>query len=509
MSQPNPDVVSGRSFIRESIDDLIRGEQDLTTALLDTAPCLIVILDRAGRIIHFNRVCREVTGYAFEEARNRRVWDFLLPPEQTESVKAVFENLIQEGPGVADLSLYPHTYENEWITKAGEPRLILWSNKSLRGDDGRIVAVMGTGLDVTERRKAEDALRASEKRYRLLVDHASVCIKELDRDGRIISMNPAGVRMLGAGSEAEVVGRRFVDCVSTAERTRINGLLNRAFGGELSEFEFAAFCRQKDLTLTSTLIPIRGLDGSVEKVMGITQDVTERNRTRARLVEQESLAQLGEMAAIVAHEVRNPLAGIRGSLEVIGPRLPAGSRAKTEVESLVHRVDGLNEMLEDLLSFSRPQSPTLVPIALETLLRDAVEVLKQDGPVMDVTVEMSGDMPLVRGDGEQLTRVFLNLLLNGVQAMDAPGQIRVRSRVSSGRCEVDFCDQGRGIPPELGDKVFEPFVTTKHRGTGLGLAIAKRTLEAHGGSIRLLATGDTGTTVRIALPLDRTAPSTA
>jgi len=115
----------------------------------------------------------------------------------------------------------------------------------------------------------------------------------------------------------------------------------------------------------------------------------------------------------------------------------------------------------------------------------------------------------VRGDGEQLTRVFLNLLLNGVQAMDAPGQIRVRSRVSSGRCEVDFCDQGRGIPPELGDKVFEPFVTTKHRGTGLGLAIAKRTLEAHGGSIRLLATGDTGTTVRIALPLDRTAPSTA
>jgi len=219
------------------------------------------------------------------------------------------------------------------------------------------------------------------------------------------------------------------------------------------------------------------------------------------------LVQLGEMAAVVAHEVRNPLAGIRGSLEVIGPRLPAGSRAKTEVETLVHRVDALNEMVDDLLSFARPQPPVVAPVSLHTVLQSAVEALKQDGHAKQVTVEVSGESPLVRADGEQLSRVFLNLLLNGVQAMEAGGRIHVSSRVLGDRCSVDICDAGRGIPAELGDKVFEPFVTTRHRGTGLGLPIAKRTLEAHGGDLRVVATGERGTTVRVTLPLDRSQAS--
>lgn len=150
-----------------SADELSNWDHRLVRTVLNTAPCLIIVLDRDGRIVRFNRTCCELTGYTFDEVRGRRVWEFLLPPEQIERVGAVFQSLVSEPPGAVDFSAYPHAYENEWLTRKSDRRLILWSNDAIRNARGEVTAVMGTGLDITDRKELQRRLavvRTQEQR---------------------------------------------------------------------------------------------------------------------------------------------------------------------------------------------------------------------------------------------------------------------------------------------------------------------------------------------------------
>jgi signal transduction histidine kinase len=225
----------------------------------------------------------------------------------------------------------------------------------------------------------------------------------------------------------------------------------------------------------------------------------ERRRAEAALRKQQALAQLGEMAAVVAHEVRNPLAGIRATLQVLSTRLPA--KDQPTVSSLYARIDALNEMTESLLLFSRPRAPRLEPLALTPLLREAAGLLRGDGRWARVQVELSGEDACVHADPLLLRGVFLNVLLNAAQAMGGSGTVRVRIASADGWCRVSITDAGPGIPAKVLERVFEPFFTTKHRGTGLGLAVVRRQVEAHGGEVTIACPPDGGTVVTVTLPL--------
>ena len=487
-------------------DELALWDHEFVTTVLNTAPCLIVVLDRDGRIVRFNQACSEHTGYAFEEVRGRAVWDLLIPAEQVEPVKGVFRRLVAEDRGAGDLHAYPHTYENEWVTKDGRRRSILWSNDCLRNDRGQIVAVIGTGLDITERKAIEEVLRASEARYRSLVEHASVCITELDLGGRITAMNAAGLRLLGLDDEREIVGRRSVDCVSEADRARLEAQLAGACAGESSELEVTTEYFARPLILFSSLIPVRGPDGAVHKIVSVTQDLTERKRAQTRLIEQESLARLGQMAAIFAHEIKNPLAGIRGALQIIGSRLPSEGREYVVLRDVVARLDSLSDLVQDVLTFAHPKRPRFAPVSLRALLENTLELARQDPVLAGLSVQVDGDSPTVNGDGAQLARVFLNLVLNAAQAMDGKGRIEVKVHAGDRRCDVFVKDAGPGIPTDIRHRLFEPFFTTKQRGTGLGLATAKRTVELHGGTIAVDSPPGGGAIVTVSLPTEGAGP---
>jgi signal transduction histidine kinase len=235
--------------------------------------------------------------------------------------------------------------------------------------------------------------------------------------------------------------------------------------------------------------------------MAIRYDITERKRTEELLRERAALARLGEMAAVVAHEVKNPLAGIRGALQVIGGRLPETSRDRAIVGDVVARLDSLNEIVQDLLVFARPREPRLSPVSVAELLEDTAALLRKDVAHAGVDVTISGDRPLIGADPEQLQTAFLNLLLNAVQASSSGDRIRVTIASDDGVCRVAIADSGPGIPPGTADKIFEPFFTTKHRGTGLGLPTARRVIELHHGSIAVDCPPGGGTVVTVTLPL--------
>ena len=237
------------------------------------------------------------------------------------------------------------------------------------------------------------------------------------------------------------------------------------------------------------------------KFTGILHDLTARVQMEGQLREQASLAKLGEMAAVIAHEVKNPLAGIRGVMQVMGRRMTAGSVDQEMTREIVKRIDSLDAMMKDMLLFARPPQPKRLPIDIAPLVGVTASLLREDAALRDVDVRIEGSAPLVSGDAEMLKMVFQNLLVNGVQAMHGHGTIRVEIKPVNGACRIVFADTGPGIPLDIRAKIFTPFFTTKSRGTGLGLPTAKRFIEAHDGQISIDCPPHGGTIVEVTLPL--------
>jgi len=255
----------------------------------------------------------------------------------------------------------------------------------------------------------------------------------------------------------------------------------------------------------TTIVPFMDARGKPYQYMAIRYETTARKRQEEQLREQAALTRLGEMAAVVAHEVKNPIAAVRGALQVIASRMPAEQRDRAIVGEIIARLDALNGIVQDLLLYARPRDPKHEPIDLRALVESIVDLLRRDPQFTTLAVNIVGRLDPVPGDAEQLRIVLQNLLMNGAQAMGGTGTIDVRLSTDGHGCRVSVRDRGPGIPEDVRAKVFDAFFTTKHRGTGLGLPIARRIVEAHGGEIDIASADDGGTVVSLTLPLSTAA----
>ncbi len=260
--------------------------------------------------------------------------------------------------------------------------------------------------------------------------------------------------------------------------------------------------RAKDGTIywvDTTIVPFLNDRGKPYQYLAIRYDVTARKMAEEQLINQAALARLGQMVAVVAHEVRNPLAGLRGVLQILSQRLEPQRSEHPIVLEMIKRLDALNARVNDLLLYAKPRTPRLEAVPLQPLVESMMALLNRDPALTATTSEVQGDHASCLGDVELLREALLNLLLNAAQAMAGRGTIRVS--ISDGaRVIIDITDTGPGIPSDIASKIFEPFVTTKRAGTGLGLAIVRRLLELQNGEVRILSTSPAGTTVRVTLP---------
>jgi two-component system sensor histidine kinase AtoS len=187
-------------------------------------------------------------------------------------------------------------------------------------------------------------------------------------------------------------------------------------------------------------------------------------------------------------------------VQIIGSRLPSGSRDAEVVKEIVARIDALNDLMKDLLLFARPPQPRLAPIDLRPLLETVVSLARQDPGARAIAIAIAGTSDMILADAELLKLVIQNFLLNAVHAINGSGSIQVDVQTIGSVCRVTVTDSGPGIPPEIREKLFTPFFTTKARGTGLGLSTAKRFVEAQGGTIAIESPSTGGTAVSIELP---------
>ena len=221
----------------------------------------------------------------------------------------------------------------------------------------------------------------------------------------------------------------------------------------------------------------------------------------------EHFATLGELAAGLAHEIRNPLAGIAGVLEIVSRDLPENSAARSVMADAKQEAVQINRILSDLLETARPRPPQFRPADIAATTEHAVDFARQQAITKRIGIELDirHELPPVEHDPNQINQVLLNLLLNAVQSMDKPGMIRVSvdSDELGEFAQITVADEGKGISPEHIASIFRPFFTTKGHGTGLGLSLAKRAVEAHGGKIEVTSELGKGTHFAVVLPFQR------
>ena len=342
-----------------------------------------------------------------------------------------------------------------------------------------------------------------------IFESAVDAIVVIDAQGRVEAFNPAAERLFGY-SEKELLGRNVNALMPSPYHEEHDGYLARYL--RTGEARIIGVGREViGLRRDGTTFPVHLSVGEMRlggepKFTGILHDLSARVQLEAQLREQAALVRLGEMAAVIAHEVKNPLAGIRGAVQVIGSRLPQDSREVQVIGEIVGRIDTLNGLIQDLLLFARPPQPRPAPTSVTALVATTIELLRSDQDLEDIQVTIDGSAPPVFADAELVKIVFLNLLINGAHAMQGRGRIRVSVKSSGAFGEAAFADEGPGIPSGIREKIFTPFFTTKSRGTGLGLPTAKRFIEAHGGTIVVDCPPRGGTVVTVRLPLVAAGP---
>ena len=348
---------------------------------------------------------------------------------------------------------------------------------------------------------------------RVLQDHILKSIGSgiltMDLQGHITSWNPAAEQITGY-SYGEIRDR-----LQEVFGDSIKGLFGHTDDLKERPFRFEGKIIKKDgaqalLGMVASLL--KDEKGVIRGIILIFQDITKMVQMEERVRRQERLATVGSLAAGIAHEIRNPLASLSGSIQVLQGELNLQGDNKQLMDIVVRETDRLNTIISEFLEYARPKATQSESVMLSWVLAETITLLKNSRELAEgVSIRCDVDSKLsIRGDAQRLRQVFWNLLINACQAMPGGGEIAINAFPASREesvslCEIVVADTGQGIAEEHLDKIFDPFFTTKIGGTGLGLAIVYRIVEDHGGAVSVETKAGKGTKFRILLPLSENA----
>lgn len=472
---------------RKQVEDDLQRERNFVSTVLDTVGALVVVLDRAGNIVRFNRACERLTGYAADEVLHRHLWDILLTPEELDAVRTVFERL-RAGD-------FPLDFENYWVTKDHRRRLIAWSNTVLPADDGSIEYVIGTGVDITERHQAEQEIKRISS-FPLLNPNP---VLEVDKTGAVSFCNPSALRVLEQQKQSAQV-RLFIPAdwpaiVSELDRWPTEVIRREVTIGELM------FAESIHLAQGFGTIRIFAID------------ITERRQAEARLRQsnaelQARNAELDAFAHSVAHDIKNPLHIITGYAELLmltTDRSPDELlSALTAIRKNAQKINSITDSLM-LLAEVRQKALELHPIDMAAILD---EVWLRVTHLLDgqVEVRLPEVWPRALGYAPWIEEVWANYLGNALKYASRPGCIELgATHEADGLIRFWVRDDGIGIAPAEQAHLFTAFYQTSRArpgGHGLGLSIVKRIVERLGGTVGVISTGvpGDGSTFSFTLP---------
>jgi nitrogen-specific signal transduction histidine kinase len=362
---------------------------------------------------------------------------------------------------------------------------------------------------VNEPRTAEDPF------FRHIVGSLRNGVIAFHRDGTLALMNDEAYRIFALTRRAGDIGRPFTDVLQP--RPAVIRVLSGAF--EMSHLPNRAELRLKDLNrvIGYTLSQVKDSSGAALGAVMFFKDLTQVEQLEERERLRDRLASLGEMAAGIAHELKNPLAGIEVMAGLLRRQVPESVDAQSLLADIISEAKLANAIVVQMLEFVRPVRLQVEQTDLAQVLQQSVTLAESKAPRggVVVSVTMARELPMIAGDQYQLTQVFTNLVANAFEALDGTGHLTITAVTTMPEEDpafpppqlplvvVDIADDGPGIPSDLTDRIFDPFFTTKPQGSGLGLAIVSKIVDAHDGRIDV-SSSDTGTRFRVTLPVATT-----
>ena len=466
----------------------------ILAALVESSEDAIIAKDLDGIVLAWNASAERMYGYTAQEMVGRNI-SAIIPADRPNELTEIMRRL-------ANGERVQH-FETVRVAKGDRRVEISLTVSPIKDASGNVVGASTIARDITLKNSRLHQLADSEERLRSIVEAAVDGIIVIDARGSIEAFNPGAERLFGY-TAGEMLGKNVSLLMPEPYRSEHDHYVQHYL--ETGEQRIIGIGREVSaMRKDGSLFPVHLSVGEMvlggqRKFTGILHDLTSRVAMEERLREQAALVRLGEMAAVIAHEVKNPLAAVRGAIQVIGKRLAAGSREAAVVTDIIARIDTLNQLVRDLLLFARPPQPHPIPVDVTRVLSATIDLLRGDDAHAGVRVTIAGDAPPIDADVELLKIVFLNLFINSAQAMKGRGDITIDVSTERSMCRLVISDTGPGIPPEIRTRLFTPFVTTKARGTGLGLSTVKRVIEAHHGEIRVESPETGGARVTVLLP---------
>jgi len=466
----------------------------ILAALVESSEDAIIAKDLDGIVLAWNASAERMYGYTAQEMVGRNI-SAIIPADRPNELTEIMRRL-------ANGERVQH-FETVRVAKGDRRVEISLTVSPIKDASGNVVGASTIARDITLKNSRLHQLADSEERLRSIVEAAVDGIIVIDARGSIEAFNPGAERLFGY-TAGEMLGKNVSLLMPEPYRSEHDHYVQHYL--ETGEQRIIGIGREVSaMRKDGSLFPVHLSVGEMvlggqRKFTGILHDLTSRVAMEERLREQAALVRLGEMAAVIAHEVKNPLAAVRGAIQVIGKRLAAGSREAAVVTDIIARIDTLNQLVRDLLLFARPPQPHPIPVDVTRVLSATIDLLRGDDAHAGVRVTIAGDAPPIDADVELLKIVFLNLFINSAQAMKGRGDITIDVSTERSMCRLVITDTGPGIPPEIRTRLFTPFVTTKARGTGLGLSTVKRVIEAHHGEIRVESPETGGARVTVLLP---------
>jgi len=368
------------------------------------------------------------------------------------------------------------------------------------------------------RQSAEDTLKESENRFRTLVQNAPLCIHEMDLEGCLISMNPSGLKMMSINDESCVSGLPYLNMVCEEDRQNVEYLLTKAFDGTASFFEFKSASEDDPRYFSSSLVPIKDDLGQVQRLMGMTGDITENKFNEIALRRAQKMEAIGQITGGIAHDFNNILGIIMGNLDILKMTLKGNYKALIRIEKAYKGTQRGAEITRRLLNFSRIGPKKSIQTNVNRIFENIDDLVAKSLTVsIEIQTHLSENLWSVNIDPGDLEDAILNLSLNGKDAMPEGGTlifetsnkvldasylaINPESRLGE-FVMISVSDNGTGMTEEIKDKVIEPFFTTKGQGegTGLGLSMVYGFVKRSGGHIKIYSELGEGTTFNIFLP---------
>jgi two-component system cell cycle sensor histidine kinase/response regulator CckA len=485
----------------------LKKERDFVSTVLDTVGAIVLVLDRDGRVVRFNRACELVSGYSLEEAQGRFVWDFLLPPEQVEGVKKVFSTLTS--------GMFPNKYENYWVAKDGQRKLISWSNTVLLATDGSVEHVIATGIDITEHRKADGALLQEKKFSDVVIDSLPGLFYVLDEAGKLIRWNKNFQEVAGYSAE-ELANKNALDFFGE-DRELVSNRIQEVFHAGSASVE-AKMVTKSGAFVSFMLTGVRMVMNDKPYLVGVGIDISERKRLEDQLRQSQKMESIGTLTGGISHDFNNILTAIIGYGSLLRMKMTDDDPLRHNVDQILASANRAASLTQGLLAYSRKQvlNPQRVNLN-EIILKMERLLARLIGDDVEFKCILTDKDVTVLADAGQLEQIMMNLVTNARDAMPGGGYLYVETQrvgldeVTAKAHDVRkpgtyalilVTDSGMGMDQQTQERIFDPFFTTKDvgKGTGLGLAMVYGIIKQHNGFIEVESEVGRGTTIKIYLP---------